>query len=250
MDNKIREALEHYGLKPNIIEVYIATFTEQPSSAQEIANKTNLIRQVVYDAIKDLIGLGLVYQVSDGKTKKYQASDEKQLVNLLKSKEDFIKDVLPDLKKLRSEASIDSKTSIHYGINGIRYLFNLTLESKTPLLLMVNYKISHQIFRDFDFYNYTLKRVEAKIPLVLLVNPIQLSKEEKQIWNSDKKQLRETRFNSEIDKIPSVFIIFENKVIIFNMNKDNPVGLLIEDQLIKTSHEMFFYYFWRNSKKY
>ena len=236
------------GLKKNIIEVYLATFTEQPLSAQEIANKTNLIRQIVYDALKELISSGLVYQVYDGKTKKYEASDEKQLLNLLKSKEDFIKDVLSDFKKLRSEVNINSKNSTYYGINGLRYLFNLTLESKTPLLFIVNYNIAHEIFRDFDFYNYTLKRVENKIPLILLVNSVKLSREEKEIWSSDKKQLRETRFNPEIEKIPSTFIIFENKVIIFNMSKDNPIGLLIEDQLIKKSHEAIFYYLWEKSK--
>ncbi|MBT5022827.1 winged helix-turn-helix transcriptional regulator [Candidatus Woesearchaeota archaeon] len=249
LNSELKPSLIRYGLKEKESNIYLTLLAEQKLTAQEIANKTGLIRQVVYDHIKKLVEKGLINEVFEGRTKKFQSTNPEQLLTLLKEKEAQIKEVIPKLKKIKQITPSISKVASFTGIKGLMHLLNFTLTTKKELLWIANYHEWHKVLENHQFFNYTLKRIEKKIKLKILIEKKGIPKKDIQVWKSDKKELRETKTHSAVKNIPSSYVIFDDKVIIFNLDKKELKCVLIEDKSINKSQSAMFNELWKNAKR-
>lgn len=245
----VKESLKEFGLKEKEITIYLDLLARGASSAQEIADATGLIRQAVYDISRELITQGLISVFREGKTKKYNAANPSQLLHILEQKTSTVEDILPSLHALQKSQQKQSTVNSYQGFKGLTNLLYLTLESEEPLYWMSNYKQCHKILQNHIFFNYTIKRVEKKIPLKIVIEPSGISEEELAVWKTDHQSFRETRLNEDIDKIPSTFIVFGDQVIILNMSSSVPQGIHIQDATVAQSQKAIFEKLWTEAQK-
>src|SRR3990167_4039585 len=99
MDNI--EQLKKFGLSEKEAKVYLACLNLGDSLASDISLKSNLPRTLVYDLLERLIDLGLISYVVKNNKKYFRAADPKELIRILKEKQEAINKVMPQLEKLQ-----------------------------------------------------------------------------------------------------------------------------------------------------
>jgi sugar-specific transcriptional regulator TrmB len=100
--------LQQIGLTEKEAKVYLAALTLGKASAQKIAKKADLKRPTTYFTIDLLMEKGLMSSVHEGKKQFFMAENPDRLIDVFHKREDELKrqgeklkDVIPDLKKLR-----------------------------------------------------------------------------------------------------------------------------------------------------
>lgn len=245
----IKESLVNFGLKEKEATLYLDLLTRGVSSAQEMADATGIIRQTVYDVSRELIAQGLISVHREGKSKKYRAANPSQLLHILEQKASTVQDILPSLQELQISQQKQPTVTSYQGFKGLKNLLYLTLESKDPLFWMSNYEQCHKIFQDHIFFNYTIQRVEKKIPLHIMIEPSGISEEELVVWKTDSSSFRKTRLHKDVEAILSTYIVFGDSVIILNMSSAVPQGIHIQDATIAQSQKAIFEKFWTEAKE-
>ena len=91
------EVLEQLGLTEAESKVYLALLELGSSQAGKITSKTGIHRRTVYDSIERLIEKGLVSFISQNNIKFFESVDPQQLLEILKEKQDNLKQILPQL---------------------------------------------------------------------------------------------------------------------------------------------------------
>ena len=188
---------------------------------------------------------GLVSSTITGKRKVYSALDPDILLRRFEDMKNDLKDAVSALKDKKSL----SKYKIHHesflGLQGIKNLFKLALNSKTEQLWFAEYEIHKEIFQGAYWDNFALKRIDKNISLKLLIDKNPQLKN----WKSSKKHLRETRVNSDIKDIKSSFVTFDDKTIIYSIEKDNLYGIFIQNKHMAEMYKQIFNILWKYSKK-
>ncbi len=92
--------LKELGLTNNEIEVYLTLLNKGSISVNEIAQRSGLHRQAVYDALERLLEKGFVSFVIKNNKKYFQGIHPEKIVEYLKEKEEKFRSILPDLINL------------------------------------------------------------------------------------------------------------------------------------------------------
>jgi HTH-type transcriptional regulator, sugar sensing transcriptional regulator len=241
---EIKTVLKNIGFEPNEIEIYLYLQKHGASSQQRISDETRILRQTVYDIMGKMVSKGFVSVAIVGKRKHYKAIEPKILLKQLQEKEDQLSEAIPSLESLRLPTDVDISSESFIGLEGLKNLVNLTLESKSEILWISNKKIHDKIFQEYYWHNYAEKRAKKKIPIKLLIEP-----NADNGWKPDKKILRETRRDGYVENLETSYVVFEGGVIIYSLQDENLFGVFIKNDTIKKSFEKMFYRIWDQSKK-
>lgn len=240
---EIKTVLKNIGFETNEIEIYLFLQKHGPSSQQVISNETGILRQTVYDVMGKMASKGFVSVSVVGKRKHYSAIDPKILLKQLQEKEDQLSQIIPALESIKRPLDLEISSESFIGLEGLKNLVNLTLESKTEILWISNKKIHDQIFQEYYWHNYAEKRAKKKIPIKLLIEPTK-----DKGWNVDKKLYRETRTDEYAENLKTSFVIFGEGVIIYSLQNDKLFGVIIKNNTIRESFKKLFYRLWKTSK--
>ena len=93
MDQRTESILREAGLTEGEIKVYLALNDHGSMKAGKIAKLTHIDRSSAYNALKLLLEKGLASYVIIGKTKHFQATGPKRLLDHLKGQEEDIKEI-------------------------------------------------------------------------------------------------------------------------------------------------------------
>jgi len=239
---EIKETLKNIGFEEHEITIFLYLIKRGTSSQQDISDKTGILRQTVYDIMKKMLTKGYISMQKIGKRKHYSSIDPKVLLNRLKEKEEELKQIIPKLGELK-EGKIEITSEAFFGLEGLKNLFNLTLQSKSEILWIANKSLYDKTFQGYYWRNYAQKRIERKIPIKLLIEPIKETD-----WNTDKKVWRETKRNKFAENLTSSFVIFDDKIIIYSLEEGNIFGVFIQNISTKKSFEKMFYNLWDEAK--
>ena len=163
------QVLQNFGLTKAEVNLYITLLKIGEGTASELAHKTNTNRTFAYDRLKKLVGSGLVsYVVKDNK-KYFKAANPSQILAILKEKEEQIKNILPELKKLRIDEVAGPKIEIFSSKKGIRTVLNLVFKDKKEVLIhgSIN-KFKDSMKEYYDIWNQ--RRINEKIKVKVLTN--------------------------------------------------------------------------------
>jgi sugar-specific transcriptional regulator TrmB len=94
-----RDILHKIGLGKNEIDVYLALLQYGEGSVTTIAKVCTVHRVNIYDAVRNLIGKGLVTELKDKRTTLFKANDPKNILSYLEIQKDSVRDILPSLQK-------------------------------------------------------------------------------------------------------------------------------------------------------
>ena len=94
----MEKQLQQIGLTENETKIFLTLLDLGSSLAGIISRKSGIHRRSVYDAIDRLIEKGLIGYIVKNNRKYFEAVNPSILLNLLKEKEESIKEILPQLE--------------------------------------------------------------------------------------------------------------------------------------------------------
>ena len=129
-----QEILQQAGLSDGESRVYLVLLKLGSSPVNKIKEETKLHRTTIYDFIEKLLNKGLASFVIKNGTRYYKAAHPDKLLDLIKEKEDNIRDILPDLVKLAQIKREEINVEVYKGKEGFKTILNLVLKEKKELL--------------------------------------------------------------------------------------------------------------------
>lgn len=236
MDEDIRENLKELGFKNKEIAIYLAALELSSASAHEITKKAGLERTSFYDASQQLMKRGLLLQTYKGKKRYYLAADPEKLIEEERDKIKKIEKSIPYLKSIYNLSGVKPKIRFYEGTEGLKEINKDMLKQRKEVLVFSTPKFLDETGQDF-----IKKRVEAKIPVRII---IPASKEAIEQKKYDKEELRETKMLPQNIFTSNVRIgIYENKIFI--VNHKEKFGLIIESSDVAEPLKKLFEMVWR-----
>src|SRR3989344_5742397 len=133
----IIESLTQAGLTNNESKVYLALLDLGPSLAGQISRKTGLHRRTVYDTTEMLIKKGLIGYILKNNRRIFMASSPEKFIDILKEKENVIKDILPEMIGLYSRTQEKEETNFYKGKQGLKTILEDQLKDGTKEILIL-----------------------------------------------------------------------------------------------------------------
>lgn len=240
------EELKEYGFSEKEARVYLTVLELGSATANEIAEKTDLIRTTAYDILKLLREKGLVSTVNKNNVLTFEASDPSKLTEILEEKINRVNKIIPNLSKLKKEKYARQKVEFYEGKEGLKTAFEEILKAKKPLHAYSN---NEMMLHALPFYstNFIKRRVEDKIPLQILSEDSPTTR--KLLVSKDKKEFRETRLLEELKNISINQYIFDDSVAILNSKEGEFSGIIIRNKEFSDCQKLIFEKLWKNAKK-
>jgi len=237
--------LKQLGLSENEIKVYVALLELGNSKVDAISKRVPLPRTTIYGILKSLLEKGLVSFVIKAGIKHYEATEPKRLFITEQEKLQALQKIIPNLEQIRQTVVKKPTIEMYEGGEGIKSVYEDILRAKQTVFSFGNTRL---LFELLEYYipNYIKKRIKEKIKFYAITEKSETSME---LRKRDKKELRETRFSSQIETMASATYIYGNKVAILTLLKKEPVGVIIENEEISSSQKIIFDLLWKMAKK-
>lgn len=241
---EIIESLKKFGLSEKEGNVYLRCLELGETTATDISIKGNLPRTLVYDILERLISLGLVsYNIKTNK-KHFIAAEPKELLRILKEKEESIKEILPNLVQLQKLKGVKRpKVEIYEGKEGMKNVMDNILRSKVKEFRA--YGSSRSSFEIVPAFmdEWHKQRIKQKMIMKILYNN---TKEAREKVKNKPESLKYTKYKFmpiELES-PTATIVYENKVVLQSWTKD-PFAVLIEDEQMAENQKRYFEELWK-----
>lgn len=238
------EILEELGFSKNEAKVYLALLDIGCAPAGKISEKSGVHRTNVYDALGRLREKGLISFITKGEINFYEATDPKNLMDVLKEKETHLKTVLPQL--LLSQTMVKSKGEAHIyeGIRAVRDLLNHFLDIRKPRYVYGVPNIASELLGKGFLEDYHKRRIKLKLPM-------------QHIYNSDAKEriswlnslpLTESKYLPSEYNSPVATSICGDEIVLTLYSK-NPLSIQIKNAEIASAYKKYFDLLWTLAKK-
>ncbi len=235
------EVLEEMGLTPAEAKIYIILLEQGASLAGIISRNTGIHRRSVYDAIERLIQKGLVSYIKSNNRKYFEAVSPERLIEILHKREEDIKEILPELKKLQQMAEGKNETLFFRGKAAMKTAFD-QLDNAKEVCIWGATTAADDILQ-YYFSHFDKQRVKKKIKTKIIFN--ESDRNHPYIKNIP---LAEIRFvPKEISSKTAVNIYGRNICIV--AWRPDPVAILIREDNIGEGFRNYFDFMWQFAKK-
>lgn len=213
------------GMTDNETEIYTILLSLKKATASDIASKANISRPHVYDSIQRLIEKGLAsYFIQSGR-KQFIASDPSKLLDYmneqeakLKEKKEKIKQILPELEKLKEKEETGPVIEIFEGKEGLKTVFSDIIKTGKEYFVINAGNEWMDYHPDVvEWFEKEKKRCKVKAKCIISMN-------RKIIIPGDiYKKVPEEQYG------PSTTMIYGNKVL-FLLGRKNITAVLAESR--------------------
>jgi sugar-specific transcriptional regulator TrmB len=235
------DVFEQLGLTQAESKVYLALLELGSSQAGNITSKTGIHRRTVYDSIERLIEKGLVSFISQNNIKFFEAVDPKQLLEILKEKQDNLKQILPELDLLHNSSKEKQETTFFRGKLGLKSVFNHQIEVGKEILVFGASVDAPNILKAYFPY-YDRERVKKKISVKIVFDEsVKNNDYIKSIPNADIK------FIPKEYSSPAAINVYGDNVAIILWSEE-PIAILIKNKDIAKGYKNYFSLLWNVSK--
>jgi sugar-specific transcriptional regulator TrmB len=230
------EKLRKSGLTGNESKVYYELLKNTSISANQLSKKIGMDRTLTYTVLNNLIEKGMVnYTIKDNK-KYFNASSPENLLNPIKEKEHYIKNILPDLKSIKKSLPIESKINIYEGKEGIRAFTRILIKHS-----------------NFDSFGATGRAYDLLIESPRLVKELEKKNTKIRIITNFKyKKHPMNKINIEMKYLDieseATTTIFKDHIAI-HIIKEKPTLILIKNKFISNSYKNHFELLWKIANK-
>src|SRR3989338_6673116 len=163
MTENLQKLLEGIGFDDKEANVYLACFELDGGSNTQISKRTNLNRITNYEILKRLERKGIVRIFLKRRKKHFMAVDPRIVVKQAKEKLALAETAIPEF--LAGSNKIAKKPKIYFfeGIEGIKSIYDDSLNSKGEILTFTNPKDIESVLGKKYVDRYVYERVLRKI---------------------------------------------------------------------------------------
>lgn len=245
------EILEQIGLSKNEVKVYFALLELDQSSATPIVKKSGVPNSKVYPTLDKLIKKGLVSYVIKNNVKYFQASDPKNLIELLSDKEkqillqkQEINNIIPQIEMKRKLAKEKQEATVYEGLDGVKAAFSNIINTLKKGEEYQVFTLGEELTRKDTirfFQNYHKKRIEKGIT-TRLISPLRIKRI---MLEYHKYKGMKVRFIKQ--QLPTGVFIYKNNVMTVVWG-DKPTAFVIHSKQNYEYYKRFFEEVWKIAK--
>ncbi len=237
--------LQKIGLGQKEATVYLKLLECGPLSIRRLAELSNLNRGTVYDLLKSLEEKELVAYFHKDTKQKFTAESPERLISVLNEREKKLadtkekaQDLIPQLKSLQEKEGSLPTSKYYEGGKGIKVilsdlLITMTASQEQEYYVYSAKEVSDDIKKAFP--DFTKERIKKKIK----VKAISLAKGGKM------SGLDERRWLGTDHESATFIIIYSGKCAFISRDMTgNPVGVIIENQMIYDTQRIIFLGLW------
>lgn len=243
----IASDLEELGLSQEEAKVYLAVLELGGGFVSTIAKKAVVPRVNCYHTLGNLVKKGVVSNLMKNNMQYYSVDSPKVLVNLLEEKFMHAKKLLPELLSITNTMAYKPKVQYYEGVQGIKNIFEETLEAKGEVLGYTNLAELPKVVPVDYLRDYAQRKIEKGLKTRML-SPT--SKEGLQYL----KKYYPKGFDPNLVEIffinPKQFMfeyeinIYGDRVGIFSLNPDELIGMIIESPIYAKTQRAIFNLAW------
>lgn len=246
----VEQELKLLGLNELDVKVYLALLELGESLASDIAKKSNIPRTSIYDILERLEKEGLVSFIVKDYKKYFFSADPKTIIETLDYKKNKIKEILPELEKIKKKPKLEVvKSEVYEGMKGLQTILNMVLDEKEMFVLGASRKSSDVL--PYFLPQWMKQRIKKKIKVNIIYNDtLEIRKSVKdnskylgtsQGWNA--------KFLSVDNHTPLMTIVFGNKTALIMWRKDNPSAILMTNSEVAETYKGYIMNLWKIAKK-
>jgi sugar-specific transcriptional regulator TrmB len=240
----IEKIIESAGLSSAESKVYLSLIKLGSSMIGPILRESGLNSSVAYNCLQRLMGYGLVSYNIKGKKKYFFASDPKNLIYILKDKENALLEAMPLLEKLKNTAKNRQEIFIFEGPKAARTVFNDILDTlkKGDEHLVIGVSESDSGMGEF-IKKWDEKRVERGI----LKRVIVTEKESNWLEYYKKQPLAKVKALKDVFNMRFTINVYGNKTALVIWGR-YPTYILIERKEVAENFRNYFNFLWRSGR--
>ncbi|MFH1426883.1 MAG: helix-turn-helix domain-containing protein [Candidatus Kerfeldbacteria bacterium] len=242
---ELSEKLVQLGFTKNQAAVYSALIELGQCKAGDIIKKTGLHRNIVYEALDDLVARKLAFKTSKGGVALFQLSDAATLVHDAEQQMSTAKEISDEINKLRTKSTHEIK--LYEGFDGLKQYRNAAYTEMEPrdgkkadelLLLGASIQATEDLSGVFWQKNHE-QRVKKGIPARLLFS----TESRKHAEDRAALPLTDVRYLPQSIKDPASVDIWKDQVA-FMMFEVEPFIVSIKNQQLADSFRSYFETLW------
>ena len=225
MAKDILHILESIGLDAKQSQLYIAGLQLGTAPASEYAKATGLNRITSYNVLEELVQKGYFTLVKKMRSKWYAPVSPEYVALEARKNAESLERALPELRSLQGSTYRKPRVRFFEGWDGIRHVYEDTLQSGTELLNFANSAVVRKFWPQYDD-EYVSERVKRGIRLRGIAPDDTAGQ---RVHGEDTEKHREIRL------VPAKDFDFKNEINIY----DHKVAICSFDSGLKGDKDMF-----------
>jgi len=242
---EIKEILKEIGLAEEEIKVYLAMLKIGSNLASKISEETNINRSHVYQLLERLIVKGFVSYVIKENRKYFSAINPEKIMEIIKEREQKLKNILPNLLGLTSFEKEKPIVEIFEGKEGIKTVLHDILKVKKEWLAFGSSGKGQEVL-SFYAEHWEKEREKLKIPLRGILD----SSESGINRGKDIAKRKYTQIKHVYEEYsnPSSTWIYGNRLALVIWSKEHSFAIRITSREITDNFRKHFEVLWKNAK--
>ena len=239
-----KEVLKELGLTNNETEVYLTLLQKGSISVNEIAGRSGLHRQAVYDSLDRLLEKGFVNFVIKNGKKYFQGIHPEKILGYLEEKENKFKSILPDLINLTKLPREDTFVEMFKGKGIIRIIYNDIVKTfeKHPGEVLISGVDERKFIEEdkiaLEQHLLRLRKLKCKERILLKEKDKYFVKGKQTVY----KHIPEKYFGA------TPIYVYSNKLCFIIWGNPN-YAIIIENQNLAETHRKHFHLLWKIAEK-
>lgn len=247
MDHVIITTLQEIGLNEKEAHVYLAMLELGESSIIPIAKQAGVKRTTVYNYLEEFTQKGLISMTVRNGRRYYIANSPNRLRLLIKERAQKVESIVPQLFSLFKEGETKPSVQMFEGIEGIKAVFDLSLETENKKIDVIPIESAGHVFVGPE---YIADYVEAAKRRGITFRSLRLATDDYDNYRLFMPQYndhREIKVAPDWFKPESYIQIYDNKVGVFSRANEVPYAMIITSLSFSQTMRQFFETIWQQS---
>ncbi len=253
---KLKDFLLKSGFLPKEVDVYLALLSSGTSSVAHLASKAGVNRTTAYDLLEKLKGKGLVGESDNKKIRQFTALEPSSLKDYVAEQTQSwnqrlneTENILGGLAKLRKVSSPTLPIlAVLEGKQGVKEILQDQLRKDIAQIDVIsdNGMEIEEMLGGF-MKSFAKLKTHKKIKTRLIIPKQDLEFESKYYSPRAIEELFEIRYLDPEFSTDAEISIYGNTVSVFSLREEEPIGVILESQVLANAHRALFEELWEKS---
>ncbi|MBI2148425.1 hypothetical protein HYU23_02000 [Candidatus Woesearchaeota archaeon] len=238
----MQSELEEIGLTAVEAKVYLTLVKKGPSLAGLITKETGTHRRTTYDILYRLRSKGLISNIIIENKRYFEAVNPDRLLELLKEKEDILKNILPDLKNFYKSNKSKNEVLFFRGKQALKTVFDDLIREGKEIIFIGKFIEINELLNIYTS-RFDAKRIEKKIYIKMLFDL-----ESRKFILNKRIPLSEIKYLSSVINSNMSIYVYGNNISLI-VWKDEPISIIIREKDMTDGFRSYFNIMWNISRK-